>query len=422
MTSLKGVVLSKITPIFFPFLKIEHGIRLEITSMLQLCSRIKKRGDIMNIKSIEPTPSPNTMKINLDEELPKGKSNNYKKDTKEGAPKVIREILNIDGVKGVYHVADFLAVERNPKFEWREILQKVRQAFGIEAEESEQEQIKINEHFGEIQVSVLMFKGIPYQVKLTDGNEEKRLGLSEPYTTAVREATNDGENVVYLRKWQDHGIRYGDIEQVGNEVVEELYASYPSERLKELILHAKESIQNAPLQPRKKRKVSFETFTQTKDWRLRFLLLEQMEDPTLEDLPLLAQSLADEKASIRRLATVYLGMIKDKQVLPYLFKALKDKNIAVRRTAGDCLSDLGFEEAIDEMMNALTDSSKLVRWRAAMFLYEVGDERALPPLKAAENDPEFEVSMQIKLAIERIEQGEEAKGSVWKQMTESRNH
>ena len=55
-----------------------------------------------------------------------------------------------------------------------------------------------------------------------------------------------------------------------------------------------------------------------------------------------------------------------------------------------------------------------------MFLYEVGDETALEALKAAEDDPEFEVSLQVKMAIERIEHGEEAKGSVWKQMTESR--
>ncbi|MFL6557801.1 MAG: virulence factor, partial [Bacillus sp. (in: firmicutes)] len=49
-----------------------------------------------------------------------------------------------------------------------------------------------------------------------------------------------------------------------------------------------------------------------------------------------------------------------------------------------------------------------------------GDEKALPALKAAENDSEFEVSLQIKMAIERIEGGESAKGSVWKQMTEAR--
>jgi HEAT repeat protein len=101
---------------------------------------------------------------------------------------------------------------------------------------------------------------------------------------------------------------------------------------------------------------------------------------------------------------------------------LKDKSVTVRRTAGDCLSDLGHPEAMEAMMEALKDSSKLVRWRAAMFLYEVGDDKALPALKTAQQDPEFEVSLQVKLAIARIEHGEEAKGSVWKQMTEARKN
>jgi HEAT repeat protein len=57
-----------------------------------------------------------------------------------------------------------------------------------------------------------------------------------------------------------------------------------------------------------------------------------------------------------------------------------------------------------------------------MFLYEVGDDKALPALKTAQQDPEFEVSLQVKLAIARIEHGEEAKGSVWKQMTEARKN
>ena len=55
-----------------------------------------------------------------------------------------------------------------------------------------------------------------------------------------------------------------------------------------------------------------------------------------------------------------------------------------------------------------------------MYLYEVGDESALPALRQAENDEEFEVALQVKMAIERIEKGEEALGSVWKQMTEAR--
>ena len=82
----------------------------------------------MKINAIEPTPSPNTMKVILNEELPMGKSNNYKKDNREGAPKVIQDILEIEGVKGVYHVADFLAVERNAKYDWKDLLPQVRNA------------------------------------------------------------------------------------------------------------------------------------------------------------------------------------------------------------------------------------------------------------------------------------------------------
>jgi HEAT repeat protein len=155
------------------------------------------------------------------------------------------------------------------------------------------------------------------------------------------------------------------------------------------------------------------------DWSVRFAHLDQL-DPTVDDIPVLEKALDDEKPSIRRLATVYLGMIENSIVLPLLFKALKDKSVTVRRTAGDCLSDIGDPSAIQPMIDALQDKNKLVRWRAAMFLYEVGDETALPALKQAEDDPEFEVSMQVKMAIERIEGGEEAKGSVWKQMTERR--
>ncbi|MBO1912034.1 hypothetical protein J4G37_45480, partial [Microvirga sp. 3-52] len=56
----------------------------------------------------------------------------------------------------------------------------------------------------------------------------------------------------------------------------------------------------------------------------------------------------------------------------------------------------------------------------AMFLYETGTKKALPALKEAENDPEFEVKLQIRMAIARIGEGEEAQGSVWRQMTEAR--
>lgn len=381
--------------------------------------KILKRVILLKIKAIEPTPSPNTMKVILDEELPMGKSNNYKKDKSEGAPKVILDILQIEGVKGVYHVADFLAVERNAKYDWKDLLPQVRSAFGEDVENENSDETGIDEHFGEVQVLVQMYKGIPMQVKLTDGTEEKRFGLPENFIKTVSEAQDPADNVVMVRKWKEFGVRYGDFEQVGHDIVEELMAAYPEERLQALVQIAKNPEKTEEKHARPRLKLSTEDLDSS-DWRVRYQKLEQMDDPAVDDLPVLEKALNDEKASIRRLATVYLGMIEDKKVLPLLYKALKDKTVTVRRTAGDCLSDLGFEEAMDAMKEALQDNSKLVRWRAAMFLYEVGDESALPALKAAEDDPEFEVSMQIKLAIERIEHGEEAKGSVWKQMTESR--
>lgn len=375
---------------------------------------------MLKIKSIEPTPSPNTMKILLDHELPMGKSHNYKKETALDAPPVIQAVLQIEGIKGVYHVADFLAVERNAKYDWKELLPKVRQAFGEDTDQIANTAKAINDHFGEIKVEVQMFKGIPLQVKLTDGTSEKRFGMPDYFLKARENAQLPEDNYILLRKWDHQGVRYGEMDQVGPEVVEELIAAYPTLRLEELVQKAQaaESQSEQKAKP-KRRKVTADDMSNP-DWQVRYQLLEQMDDPDLEDLPMLEKALSDEKPSIRRLATVYLGMIKDQAVLPLLYRALKDKTVTVRRTAGDCLSDLGFPEAQDEMLEALKDPSKLVRWRAAMFLYEVGDEKALSALKAAENDPEFEVSMQIRMAIERIEGGEEAKGSVWKQMTEAR--
>ncbi|MBN8435725.1 conserved virulence factor C family protein [Priestia flexa] len=372
----------------------------------------------MKIKSIEPTPSPNTMKINLNEVLPGGKSNNYHKDNSHEAPAVIQEIMKVEGVKGVYHVADFLAVERNAKYDWKQILPQVRAAFGEDVQDETESQ-QINEHYGEVSVAVQLFKNVPMQVKLTDGTEEKRFGLPDRFAKAVAEVQQFASNVVLERKWKEQGVRYGELEAIGEDVVEELSAAYPEERLNRLVQLAKqEESGEQVVKPREAYKVTEEMLDE-EDWTVRYAHLEQM-NPTEEDLPVLNKALDDEKASIRRLATVYLGMIESKEVLPFLYKALKDKSVTVRRTAGDCMSDLGFEEGIAAMCEALQDKSKLVRWRAAMFLYEVGDETALSALKAAENDPEFEVDLQIKLAIERIAGGEEAKGSVWKQMTESR--
>ena len=53
----------------------------------------------MKIVTIEPTPSPNSMKIIVDEELPMGISHNYKKEDAETAPHPVSDILASKGSK-----------------------------------------------------------------------------------------------------------------------------------------------------------------------------------------------------------------------------------------------------------------------------------------------------------------------------------
>ncbi|WP_433596162.1 conserved virulence factor C family protein [Lysinibacillus xylanilyticus] len=372
----------------------------------------------MKIITIEPTPSPNSMKIVVDTELPFGKSYNFTKDNKDEATGEAAAILAIEGVKGVYHVADFFAVERNAKYAWEGILASIRQVLGEDVQEINKEQVA-NEFYGEVYVHVQFYKQVPLQVKVFDNQREHRVSCGERFVEAFNKIieTAVDENYIFQRKWIDYGVRYGELEEIAEAVKQEIDVTYSEERLAEIIATINDS--EKTIKKPAKLKITVAQFKQP-EWEKRFQLLDQMADPVLDDLPLLDLALQDEQMSIRRLATVYLGMIEDVEVVPYLEKALKDKSAAVRRTAGDCMSDLGFVEFEDTMQQALQDKNKLVRWRAAMYLYEVGTEKSLAALKVAAEDKEFEVKLQVKMAIARIEQGEEAKGSVWKQMTESR--
>lgn len=370
---------------------------------------------LMKLLSVEPTPSPNSMKLNMSESLPQGDKRSYTKENLHNAPDTIQQIFSIEGVKSIYHVADFIAIDRYPNADWKPILAKVHAIFG-EVNSNLHNQVLVpegNPSYGEVKVLVQVLRGIPTQVKLQFGNEEARFGLPDRFAKAVMQVQAYTTNYILERKWEEQGVRYGDVKEIGADVVSEISAAYDQDRINHLIELALNQEQG------REQELSGSEVSVRLDhpeWEKRFAALERL-NPTLEDLPILSKALEDPTVSIRRLATVYLGMISGKEVLPYVFKALKDKSVVVRRTAGDVLSDLGDPDAIPAMMGALSDPNKLVRWRAARFLYEVGDESALPALHQAENDSEFEVDLQIRMAIERIESGEEASGTVWQQMT-----
>lgn len=370
----------------------------------------------MIIKSIEPTPSPNVMKLNMSESLPEGVSRNYTKHKRENAPDYIGKLLDIEGVQGVFQVKDFIALERHPKAAWEDILAQAAIVFGDDSAIKSMKETRATT-FGEVQVLVQKFHGIPMQVKLIAGADEMRFGLPDRFGKAVMQVQAASNNLLVERHWEDQGVRYGTFKEIGDEVVAELSASYDEARLQALVRQVTgEGVGEAPEQTISGEEAAL--LMEHPDWEKRFAALERI-DPTEEDIPMLERALDDPQLSIRRLAAVYLGMI-GKKALPALYKALKDKSPAVRRTAGDAINDIGDPSATAAMAEALSDPNKLVRWRAARFLYEVGDESAIPALLKAQDDPEFEVSLQARMALERLERGEEASGTVWQQMARSR--
>ncbi|MBN2980309.1 conserved virulence factor C family protein [Cohnella algarum] len=377
----------------------------------------------MKLLSIEPTPSPNSMKLNVDEKLAPGERHTYTLDKRDQVPPFYLRLLAIDGVKSVFRTADFIAVDRRPSADWAEILGAVRELFGAGGVAAEALGGPEAGGFGEAHVLVQMYRGIPMQIRVRHGGQEARAALPERFAAAVSEAA--GATMIRERKLEEIGVRYGEPQDILEEIGRELDAAYPDERLRELIAQAQaagaggaEAAQPEP--PAELPREELERRLSAPDWQTRYAALSRVK-PDASLLPLLAAAVRDAHVSVRRLAVVYLGDLRSPEALPHLFEALQDSSVAVRRTAGDTLSDLGDPAAIGPMTAALADANKLVRWRAARFLYEAGDETALEALeRVAAIEPEFEVRLQAEMAVARIKSGEEAAGSVWQQMTRAR--
>ncbi|MNK27119.1 hypothetical protein D3C87_454680 [compost metagenome] len=372
----------------------------------------------MKIKFIEPTPSPNTMKLHLDTTLAPGLRKTYTSDNERSAPAWIQQMLHIPGVKSIFHTADFIALDRKGNADWSSILASVQEQFGQEGMESawKPDEEAQNAGYGEAQVFVQFFRSIPMQVRVKSGSREERISLSDRFVNAVTEVAS--ATLIKERKLVDYGVRYGELEDIAREIEQEIEAAFPPERLANVIRQAIAHGRSESEFVEERRELSLHEVQermQSDDWRVRYAALDALQ-PSEEALPLLAEALRDSQMQLRRLAVVYLGDIRTPGAMALLYEALRDSSAAVRRTAGDTLSDIGDPAATGPMIEALSDRSKLVRWRAARFLYEVGTDDAREALEVAADDPEFEVSLQARMALERIESGEQAAGTVWQQM------
>jgi hypothetical protein len=368
----------------------------------------------MRLRSVETTPNPNSMKLNMVEPL--GAAVTYTVENRAGCPNLVGELLEIAGLQSVFVCNDFLTLNKDPRADWREILEKATLLLGGETSDGEtlQAQRKAAEKEGQTQVLVQTFRGIPIQIKIVDAEGETRISLGDRFNKAAQFVQAEtGADYLKERYWADHGVRYGPREAVANEVAEEVQGTFDESTLEKAQAQAlgKAQVINTSIDILKK-------WLHDEDWHKRLKAVQELS-PSEDSLSLIALALKDSNPQVRRLAAAALGATGSvKAVEPLCDALLNDQSVGVRRTAGDALSDIGNPAAQPAVCRALVDSNKLVRWRAARFLSDVGTQEALPYLEQAANDPEFEVRLEIESAMQRIRGGSEGLGPAWKRIVE----
>ena len=146
--------------------------RCRVTSTVR---PLECREEFIRVKliSIEPTPNPNSMKLNLGESLAKGMSRTYTNEDGGDCPDYIARLLNVPGVKSLFHMDDFIAIQRAPRTDWQGILAGARQAFEGEGELTEDVdgvEEEPDDAFGEVRVELQEFRGIPMLVNTSSSS------------------------------------------------------------------------------------------------------------------------------------------------------------------------------------------------------------------------------------------------------------
>lgn len=388
----------------------------------------------MKLSSIETTPSPNCMKLNLDELISPKPLTLQSNDQAVDAPEVAKQLLAIAGIQSVFLAGDFITLTRKGHVDWQPILAEaarlLRVAEGADpnlddtltqlsstppAQGSGQAQ-NSTQDVRQVEVAIQVFRSIPVQVRAVaaDG-QQARVALPERFSQVLQRAIMATQaDYVAERHWAPYQPQFGNPDEVAQGVAEEITALIDEEELAQIekAAIAKDSgVDESNSKP--SQQALLEELYQT-DWKRRLKAIQQIKVNS-ETFSAVVAVLNDERNTIRRWAAAILGAsAAPEAVEPLSAVVLSDRSPIVRRTAGDALSDLGDSRATETMVKALQDSSSLVRWRAARFLNELGDTSALPFLmQAAEHESEFDVRVEMTAAIDRIQGGEETQLPMW---------
>ena len=118
--------------------------------------------------------------------------------------------------------------------------------------------------------------------------------------------------------------------------------------------------------------------------------------------PLLAVTLRDTEANVRRRGAWALGALDASESVPALIDALKDADAGVREQVAWALGAIGDRRAVEPLMHTLDDQAAQVREQAAWALGALGDRRAAPALAKALKDSEARVRRQAAWALGAI--------------------
>ncbi|PSO83429.1 MAG: PBS lyase [Cyanobacteria bacterium QS_4_48_99] len=385
----------------------------------------------MKLSSLETTPNPNCMKLNLDEQIADKPVTLKQGQSPDSVPDSVMKLLQIQGIQEAFLASNFITLIRRGNADWEPILSEAARVLGV-AENAEVELLtqsqqtettssgEDSKNLGEVEVAVLMFRGIPVQVRVTGEEEQARVSLPEQFNEAMQRAVNaTGANYVLERYWEPYTPRNGQPEEVANMVADEVASLIDEAELARLEKAAIEGSQAEAPRNEKTQQADLVAQLSSSDWKVRLKAVQKLEI-NAESFSAVVAALEDERATIRRWATALLGASEMSEAIDPLSRAvLWDKSAIVRRTAGDALSDLGDTQAMPTMGKALEDPSKLVRWRAARFLYETGDEKAVEALqKAIERESEFDVRLEMNAALERITSGGDRQLPMWMRLSQ----
>jgi hypothetical protein len=385
----------------------------------------------MKLKSIETTPSPNSIKLNLDAAISAKPLTLQPKDPVRDAPIVAQQLVAIAGIQSVFLMGDFITLTRKPHADWQTILSQAADLLGtsddaklgdhLNASSSSAEQER-STNFGQVDVAVQVFRGIPVQVRATTADgQQARVSLPDRFSQALQRAISTSKaDYIQERRWNPYPAQFGDPNEVAQMVADEIANVIDDRELAQIEQAAitQSSTTPDPNSPAQTSQILLEELHHP-DWKHRLKAIQHI-DVTPDTFDAIVNALHDDHNPIRRWAAALLGSSARVEAVEPLSDVLhSDPSAIVRRTAGDALSDLGEPQAMSAMIRALHDSSPLVRWRAARFLNDNGDDSTLEALQqSVQQEPEFDVRVEILAAIDRIKGGGDTQLPMWMRLTQ----